>query len=102
MSKVNIQIEIPEELAGTEREERLLERIQKHAIEQAVLELYKEGMISIGTGARLLGLPMYDFIEFLGMHDLSIFPSTEEEVAAEMDNFERERKRLALEAQDHG
>jgi len=36
------------------------------------------------------------------MHDLSIFPSTEDEVAAEMDNFERERKRLAREAQDHG
>lgn len=97
MSKVNIQIEIPEHLRGTERERKLLERVQQRALEQAVLEMYKEREISTSTGARLMGMPLYDFILFLGNHGLSIFPSSEAEVAAEMENVEREAERLAQE-----
>ncbi|MCI0489798.1 MAG: UPF0175 family protein [Blastocatellia bacterium] len=92
MSMVNIEIDIPEHIRGTERERKLLDRIQKHALEQAVLELYREQEISTGTGAEMLGLPLHDFILFLGRHDLSIFPSTEEEIAEEMKNVESARK----------
>src|SRR5438128_12406606 len=95
LSKVIIEIEIPEHLRGTEREQRLLARIERHAIEQAVLELYEAREISTGTGAKMLGLPLYDFILLLSQHGLSIFPSSDEEVAAEMQNVERERQRLA-------
>ena len=76
MSKVNVEIEIPERIRGTDLEKELLKKAQKHAVEQAVVELYKEGSISTGTGAELLQMPLYDFIQFLGRHQVSIFNST--------------------------
>jgi predicted HTH domain antitoxin len=95
MSKVTIDLEIPERVQGTELERKLIEKAQKHALEQAVLELYKEGEISTGTGAELLKLSLWDFIRWLGQHEVSIFPSTEAEVAEEMRNVERELEQLA-------
>lgn len=97
MSKVNIQIEVPDNIHGTELEKRLLEKVSQHALQHAVLELYKEREISTGTGAKMLGMPLYDFIQFLGKHQVSIFPSTEEEVAEEMENIERMRQQLSPE-----
>jgi predicted HTH domain antitoxin len=80
MSTVNLVIEIPERVRGTDLEKRLLQKAQKYALEQAVVELYKEGSISSGTGAELLQMPLYDFIQFLGQHQVSIFNSTAEEL----------------------
>lgn len=80
MSKVNVEIEIPERIRGTDLEKKLLQKAHKHALEQAVVELYKEGSISTGTGAELLQMPLYDFIQFLGQHQVSIFNSTVEEL----------------------
>jgi len=78
MWKVSLEIEIPERIRGTDLEKRLLEKARKHALEQAVVELYKEGSISPGTGAEVLQMPLYDFIQFLGQHQVSIFNSTPE------------------------
>ena len=81
MSKVNIEIDLPERIHGTNLEKMLMEKARKHALEQAVVELYKEGQITTGTGAELLDMPLYDFIRFLGQHHLSVFSSTAEELA---------------------
>lgn len=97
MSKVTIDIEVPDRLRGTELEKKLVEKASKYALEQTVLELYKEREISTGTGAQLLHLPLYDFILFLGKHQVSIFPSTEEEIAEEMKNVELMLDQLAHE-----
>ena len=78
MSKVNVEIEIPERIRGTALEKKLLQKARKHALEQAVVELYKEGSISTGTGSELLQMPLYDFIQLLGQHHVSIFNSTPE------------------------
>jgi predicted HTH domain antitoxin len=80
MSTVNLEIEIPERIRGTDLEKKLLEKAQKHALEQAVVELYKEGSISTGTGAELLQMPLYDFIQFLGQHHVTVFNDTPEEL----------------------
>ena len=95
MSKVTIDLEIPERIRGTELEKKLIEKAQQHALEQAVLELYKEGEISTGTGAELLKLSRWVFIKWLGQHEVSIFPSTEAEVAEEIRNVDREIEQLA-------
>jgi predicted HTH domain antitoxin len=84
MSKVSIEIEVPERIRGTDLEEKLLEKAHKHALEQAVVELYQEGSISTGTGAELMGMPLYDFIQFLGQHQVSIFNHTAEELAQDV------------------
>ncbi|MEN3330980.1 MAG: hypothetical protein V7641_345 [Blastocatellia bacterium] len=89
MSKVTIDIDLPERIRGTELEEKLIEKARKYALEQAVLELYKERQISTGTGAELLGMSLWEFIPWLGKHQVSIFPSTEAEIAEEMRNVER-------------
>jgi predicted HTH domain antitoxin len=80
MSTVNLEIEVPERIRGTDLERKLLQKAQKHALEQAVVELYKEGSISTGTGAELLQMPLYDFIQFLGQNQVSIFNSVAEEL----------------------
>ncbi len=80
MSTVNLEIEIPERIRGTDLEKKLLQKAQKYALEQAVVELYKEGSISTGTGAELLQMPLYDFIQFLGQHQVSIFNYTPEDL----------------------
>ena len=85
MSKVSIEIEIPERIRGTDLEKRLLAKAHKHAVEQAVVELYKEGLISSGTGAELLDMPLYDFIVFLGQHDVSIFNHNEEDLERDVE-----------------
>lgn len=59
-----------------------------------MLELYKEREISTGTGARMLGMPLYDFMLFLGEHKISIFDYTEEEWGEELKAVEEERGRL--------
>lgn len=83
MSTVNLEIEVPERIRGTDLERKLLQKAQKHALEQAVVELYKEGSISTGTGAELLQMPLYDFIQFLGQHQVSIFNHMPEELDQE-------------------
>lgn len=80
MSTVNLEIEIPERIRGTDLEKKLLQKVHKHALGQAVVELYKDGSISTGTGAELLQMPLYDFIQFLGQHQVSIFNYTPEEL----------------------
>jgi predicted HTH domain antitoxin len=59
---------------------KLLQKAHKHALEQAVVELYKEGSISTGAGAELLKMPLYDIIRFLGQHQVSNFDYTPEEL----------------------
>ncbi len=80
MSTVNVEIEVPDRIRGTDLEKKLLEKAHKYALEQAVVELYKEGSISTGTGAELLQMPLYDFIQFLGRHQVSIFSHTPEDL----------------------
>ena len=80
MSTVNLETEIPERIRGTDLEKKLLQKAQKHALEQAVVELYRERSISTGTGAELLRMPLYDFIQLLGQHQVSIFDYTPEEL----------------------
>lgn len=80
MSTVNLEIEVPERIRGTDLEKKLLQKAGKYALEQAVVEPYKEGSISTGTGAELLQMPLYDFIQFLGRHQVSIFNYTPEEL----------------------
>ena len=80
MSKVNVEIEVPDRIRGTDIEKKLLAKLRDQALEQAVVELYKEGEISSGTGASLLGMPLYDFIQLLDRHQVSIFNQTAEEL----------------------
>jgi predicted HTH domain antitoxin len=84
MSKVNIQIEVPEELHGTELEEKFLSAAQELLQEQVVLRLFEKGEISSGYAAHLLGMSRYDFIELLGKRRIPLINyGSKEEVEQE-------------------
>lgn len=56
-------------------------------LEAVVVELVREGRMSLSAGALALGVPYYDFLLLLGRHEVSIFEMTDEE-------FEHQRKVL--------
>lgn len=72
MSKVNIQIEVPDELHGTDLEEKFLSTAQEVLQEQIVLRLFEKGEISSGYAAHLLRMTRYDFIEMLGKRGIPV------------------------------
>ncbi len=80
-----IEFVVPDEVAGTPIEKDYLEAVQRIFKEQAVLRLYREHKISTGKGAEMMGMSIYDFIQFLSAHQVSIFNYTEEELIADVE-----------------
>lgn len=72
MSKVNIQIEVPDDLHGTEMEKKFVTTAQELLQEQVVLRLFEKGEISSGYAAHLLGMTRYDFMELLGKRGIPV------------------------------
>ena len=72
MSKINIEIEVPDGLHGTELEGKFLSAAQEVLQEQVILRLFEKGEISSGYAARLLGMTRYDFIEMLGKRGIPL------------------------------
>jgi predicted HTH domain antitoxin len=97
MSKVQFEIEIPSYLLGTPREKHIRAALTRQTLEQTVLELYQQREISTGTGARMLGLPLHDFIQWLGQHEVSLFEFTAEEWQQELNTLHEISARLKLE-----
>lgn len=91
MPKNSINIEIPDEIKGTELEEKYLETAKKMIREQTVLRLFEQGEISSGYGARLLGVTRQEFITLLGKRGVPFFNYTKAELEEEL----RAVKRLA-------
>lgn len=85
MPKVLVEIDLPENVAGTALEKKLREVLSRQALEKAVLQLYHEREISTETGAKLLDVSLADFIGFLGENKISVFDFTEEEWQKELE-----------------
>ena len=78
MSKVLLEIELPETIAGTSLEKKLRE----------VLRLYREREVSTETGAHLLEMPLADFIGFLGENEVSVFDFSDDEWQQEIEKIQ--------------
>ena len=78
-----ITLAIPDEIADTPVEPVYVQAMQQVINEQTVLRLYRDHKISTGRGARLLGMSIYDFIQFLSCHQVSIFNYEEGELEAD-------------------
>jgi predicted HTH domain antitoxin len=67
----------------------VLEEVGRPAKESAreliVLELYREGLISSGKAAELLGLPRVEFVRLAGQRGIPYFQMTREELRQEID-----------------
>jgi predicted HTH domain antitoxin len=85
MSKVLLEIDLPESFAGTSLEKKLREVFSRQALEQAVIRLYRQREISTETGANLLEMSLYEFISFLGENEVSVFDFTNDEWQKELE-----------------
>jgi predicted HTH domain antitoxin len=84
MTKTYVKFEVPKEIKGKRAQAEYLQTAEQILKEQTVLRLYQEKKLSTGTGAKVLGMPLHDFIKFLGRHHVSIFADeTETAVQAE-------------------
>lgn len=84
MSKMLIEIEVPDNVNGEELKAKFAKTAARVILEQTALRLYQDGELSTGTGARLLGMSVHDFILFLGRHGVSIFYYEEGELESEL------------------
>jgi len=87
MSTLTVALDLPRDLLGAldvpqaGLEVRLRELI--------ALELFREGRISSGKGAELLGISKLEFIHLMAQHGLSYFTESPEELAAEVATLEQ-------------
>ena len=86
MSSLTISLELPRDLLGALNvsEKQLGTRIK----EMVALELFREGYISSGRGAELLGIPKLAFIGLLARHDVPYFTQSPEELTDEVRTLE--------------
>jgi len=87
MDTLTVSLQLPRDLLGAlevpqgELEARLRELI--------ALQLFREGRISSGKGAELLGVSKLAFIKRLAQHGLPYFTESPEELVAEVKMLER-------------
>jgi len=87
MSTMTVAVELPRDLLGTlevpqaQMEARLRELI--------ALELFREGRISSGKGAELLGVSKLAFVQLLSQHGIDYFTESPEELKAEVAMLEQ-------------
>jgi predicted HTH domain antitoxin len=86
-----VTLELPEELlamltssADTDAAVRLSEL--------AVIELFREGQLSTGQAARMLGLTNAAFIDLLGRHEVPYLDDTEDELRRQVEASARYRQ----------
>ncbi|HBY98363.1 MAG TPA: hypothetical protein DEP84_31210 [Chloroflexi bacterium] len=93
MSTLTVSLEVPRDLLGALEVPR--EQLEARLRELIALELFREGRISSGKGAELLGRSKLEFIQLLAQHDVSYFTESPEELVADV-------KRLAQRMDESG
>lgn len=87
MSTLTVELELPRDLLGAlevpqaEMGARLRELI--------ALELFREGRISSGKGAELLGVSKPEFVQLLSRHHIDYFSETPDELVAQVEALGR-------------
>lgn len=87
MTTLSVQLELPRDLLGAldVAEVHLAGRLR----ELIALELYREGRISTGKGAELLGMSKRAFVDLLAQHGINYFSESPEELAEQVADLER-------------
>ena len=82
MSNLTVNLSLPRDLLGTLDipEAQLASQI----LELVALELVRQGRISTGKGAELLGISKADFVHILARYQVDYFTTTPTELEAEV------------------
>ncbi len=70
------------------------ERLPREALKLLVFELFREGRISSGKGAELLGVSRLAFLELLAERKIPFFNYSEEELQGELEAAREVRAKL--------
>jgi predicted HTH domain antitoxin len=81
-----ITIELPEDLVAALES---LDGIEDRAWKALVLDLLRDGAISQGRAARLLGVTRYDILDLMASHHIPSGPLTAEEMRQDIENARR-------------
>ena len=86
MGTFTVELQIPEPLRelGFSAEE-----IRREVPVLLVLKRFREGLISSGKAACILGLARRDFLELLAKEGIPVYNPTDEELAAELGTIQR-------------
>ena len=87
MDTLTVNLRFPRDLLGAL--EVPPEQLETRLRELIALQLFREGRISSGKGAELLGLSKLEFIQLLAQRGLSYFTESPEELIAEVEMLER-------------
>jgi predicted HTH domain antitoxin len=79
-----LTLEVPEELVSLIGSS---EAAAARAKESLVLDLLREGRISQGKAAQLLGLTRYDILDLMAQHQIPSGPATAEEMRQEIEDL---------------
>ncbi len=82
MDTIQASISVPRDLAGAL--DIPLTSLAPYRQEVVALELFRQGRISSGKGAELIGISKLDFIRLLHKHDIPYFTDTPAELEAEV------------------
>jgi predicted HTH domain antitoxin len=82
----SVTIEVPEELVD---EVGSVDALAAQARRALVLDLLREGRVSQGRAARLLGLTRYDILDLMAEHRIVSGPLTAEEVERDLEAARR-------------
>jgi predicted HTH domain antitoxin len=86
MADVEIHMTLPEEVLALARLGK--EEIGAEMQRLLLLELVREGRISYGKAAELLGISQAEFLAYMAKHRISPFQYTPDELAKELEPIE--------------
>jgi predicted HTH domain antitoxin len=87
MGTLTVRLELPRDLLGALDVPQ--GRLESRLRELIALELFREGRISSGKAAELLGISKGEFIHLLAHHGVAYFTESPDELAAELAAVER-------------
>ena len=87
MNTVSVNINLPRDLLGALDVPEV--RVERRLRELIAFELVREGRISTGKGAEMLGIAKWAFIQLLAQRDIDYFTETPEELADQVADLQR-------------
>lgn len=86
MSTFVVEMELPSDFLSILNVSK--SEIENRLRELFVVELFREGRISSGKGAELLGISLWSFLQLLSKHQIDYFSQTPDELEAEVATLE--------------
>lgn len=87
MSTLNVSLQLPRDLLGALDVPE--EQVERRLREMIALQLFREGRISSGKAAELLGISKLEFVQLLARYGLPYSTETPGELAAEARTLEQ-------------